>query len=77
MSTIDPLFVVAQNYQRFVYWCRQKGYRPHDGSVIYVRDAAFLKGRSDIRVLCLLDWNWRPDWRELQEAVNLVQRRTW
>lgn len=75
MSTTDPLFVVAQSYQRYANWCREKGYGPHGGSVRYVRDERTLLGVHDVRVLCLEGWTDRVDWQELYNRILIVQRR--
>lgn len=71
----ETLYVVAQSYQRYVNWCREKGYGPHGGSVKYVRDISTLRGLYNVRVLCLEGWENRVDWREIYEAVLYVQRR--
>ena len=75
MSTTDPLFVVALNYAAYVNWCQAKGYRPHNGSVRYVRDVRTLLGQRDIRILFLYGWEGRKDWREIYNRAMIVGRR--
>lgn len=71
----ETLYIVAQNYSAFVYWCRKKGLSPHGGAVRYVRDAKTLHGLFNVRVLCIEGWNDRLDWREIYQQVLFVQRR--
>jgi hypothetical protein len=76
VSTTDPLFVVAYNYNAFVKWCRAKGHAPHGGAVVYVRGADTLKGlRSDVRFLFLYGWQERSDSRAIFNRYLIIGRR--
>ena len=76
MSTTDPLYVVAQNYNAFLIWCTAKGIAPHDGPVRYVRGVETLAPlRSDVRFLFLVGWRDRPDWRAIHNRALILGRR--
>lgn len=75
MSTTDPLFVVAHNYQAYLTWCRKKGYPPHAGSVRYVRGVETLERQADIRILFLYGWQERRDARKIYNRAMIVGRR--
>lgn len=75
MSTTDPLFVVAYNYNAYVQWCQRKGYAPHGRSVRYVRGVSTLDRQKDIRILFIYGWQERSDGRQIYNRAMIVGRR--
>lgn len=75
MSTTDPLFIIAVNYNAYVQWCQKKGYAPHGGSVRYVRGLETLKGQSNIRILMILGWEGHKQAKLLRARASVVGRR--
>lgn len=64
-------FIVAQNYQRYLWWCREQNppLNPRGPQVRYVTDARVLRGLSNIDYLCLNGWMDRPDWRDIYHEL--------
>jgi hypothetical protein len=65
-------FIVAQNYQRYYWWCREQNppLNPRGPEVKYVKDINTLRGVAvGFDYLCIGDWTSRPDWRDIHHVL--------
>ena len=76
MSLTDPLYVVAYDRRAFETWCARKGIDPNARSVRYVNSVRVLNSlRHEVRILFLIGWMDRKDWRAIHNRALIIGRR--
>jgi len=70
---IDPFYIVAGNRDQFDNFVIRKRVLGFNYDFKYVHDAEMLRGLTKIRGFYVGDYEKRPDWLNIKEAIQIIK----